>query len=339
MKEVKKGFFAELEQLEEQSISLSSEDQILDRLDILFSNQVGEPFANQEEIDKLFKLGEERFKKLFPPGFKDADKDDKKPDDFTFGGLAYKRKFGDFIIWQQMIEHAKSNNLKDIIFITDDGKADWWWKIESNGKKTIGARPELIDEICREANVERFSVYSTEKFLQYANELLNAEIAEAAIEEVREISVVRRDVSKHPLFMRRLSQSAEKIILHWLSSIYEHIEFNQQKFPDFVAYEGDMKLGFELRLVRDFRATIHRLDSIFHRAYYAMNEDGYDEMNIIFVVLEDESMDRVIHTIRHRISHFSGDIKVLIGRAHYDDETATVYDFELYTELKSGMHM
>jgi hypothetical protein len=339
MQEVKKLFFDELEKLEEQSISLSSSDQILDRLDALFSNKVGVPFPNQDELEKLFKLGDERFKKQIPPGFKDAHKDDKKPDDFTFGGLAYKRKFGDLIVWTQIKEYAKEKKLQDIIFITDDGKSDWWWKIESNGSKTIGARPELIDEIYREANVERFSIYNTEKFLNYANELLNAKVAEEAIQEVREVSHVRRIVKRGPRALKNFALSTERTVLDWLSRYFDNIESNQKGFPDFVAYQGDMKYGFEVRAIRDFRMALHRLDEILHRAYYAMNEDGYDEMSIIFVVFEDESVDRIIHTMHRRISEFHGNLKIIIGRAEYDEETETVYDFEPYEEFRTSRDM
>ena len=67
----------------------------------------------QEEIFLWCEEGQGRYKKEIPPGFKDAkDKD----------GV---RKYGDLIIWKEMLKFALKQS-KNIIFITDDVKADWW---------------------------------------------------------------------------------------------------------------------------------------------------------------------------------------------------------------------
>jgi len=236
MQKIKNEYFEELNNLEEQSISLSTEDKILARLDDIFLNKVGKSFEKQEEIDSLFKEGEDRFKKQIPPGYKDSKKDDKKPDDFTFGGLSYKRKFGDLIIWKQIIANAKEKKLKDIIFVTDDGKSDWWLKIDSNGPKTIGVRPELINEITNNANVERFHVYNTESFLGFANEQLNAKVAKEAIEEVKEVSYAHRIRSIGQKSFMHISRFVERNVFEWLSLQYSSLEENERGFPDLVSY-------------------------------------------------------------------------------------------------------
>lgn len=339
----KKAFFEQLNTLEEQSISLSSDDQILEKLDALFLDKVGNPIGEQKDVDALFSKGEERFKKQIPPGFKDSKKDEKKPDDFTFGGISYKRKFGDYIIWQQIINHAKENNLKDIIFITDDGKSDWWLKVESNGTKTIGARPELIDEITREANVERFYIYNTESFLNFANEQLNVKVAKETIEEVREVSYFRsafskNNMSKH-MSARSLGLSAEKAIFEWLHRTYDMLEENRRGFPDIISYQGEFKFGFEVKMIRDARISVSRLHEVLHRAYYAVNEEGYDEISVIFVALDEQSVHRMIDMMHRKLIEIDANIKVIVGRAEYDEESDTVYGFESYEEFRTNSDM
>ena len=339
MQKIKDEYFEELNKLEEQSISLSTEDKILERLDDIFLNKVGKAFETQEEIDSLFKEGEERFKKQIPPGYKDSKKDDKKPDDFTFGGLSYKRKFGDLIIWKQIIKNAQEKKLKDIIFVTDDGKSDWWLKIDSNGPKTIGVRPELINEITNGSNVERFHIYNTESFLSFANEQLNAKVAKEAIEEVREVSYARRIMSRSSKSFINIARSVERNVFEWLSLQYNNLEENQRGFPDLVSYDGDQKQGFEIKVIRDARSAQYRLLETLHRAYYAMQKESYDEMTIVLVLLESESIDRVFHSIHRKISEFKGNLKILIGRSHFDEESGVTYGFEPLEEFRTGRHM
>ncbi|CAK8719653.1 hypothetical protein KKHLCK_08830 [Candidatus Electrothrix laxa] len=107
-----------------------------------------------------------------------------KKECFTYSGLVYEEKYGDLIVWKQIIDYAHEKSLKNIIFITSDSKPDWWRKVKN---KTIGPRPELLDEIYREAGVERFHVYHTERFLEYANKFLSAQVSESAIEEIEEV--------------------------------------------------------------------------------------------------------------------------------------------------------
>ena len=71
------------------------------------------PSPTQEEIFLWCEEGQGRYRKEIPPGFKDAkDKDGVK-------------KYGDLIIWKEMLKFALTQS-KNIIFITDDVKADWW---------------------------------------------------------------------------------------------------------------------------------------------------------------------------------------------------------------------
>lgn len=103
-----------------------------------------------------------------PPGFKDSGKDGTD-------------KYGDLVIWLQMIDKAKADG-KSIVFVTADTKEDWWWK--SHGH-TLGPRRELVEEIRREANV-LFHMYTPERFMAYARTSLGQEVTDEAIAEVQE---------------------------------------------------------------------------------------------------------------------------------------------------------
>jgi len=68
---------------------------------------------SQKDIYSWCDEGEKRYKNEIPPGFKDAKNKD---------GV---RKYSDLIIWMEILRYAKTNH-KNIIFVTDDVKADWW---------------------------------------------------------------------------------------------------------------------------------------------------------------------------------------------------------------------
>jgi predicted nucleic-acid-binding protein len=95
------------------------------------------------------------------PGFKDS----KKPDD----GI------GDLIIWQTILEIAKEKN-KDVIFVTNDQKNDWFYKQDK-----IGLYPkfELFDEFRRYTDGKSISIINFIKFLELSDADTNT------IEEVK----------------------------------------------------------------------------------------------------------------------------------------------------------
>lgn len=150
------------------------EDQILQIITSLYESNVGEDF-DKDTLNRLYKNGVERYKLHIPPGFADA-----KSKEST----GERNLYGDLIVWKQIIYKAKEEG-KNIIFITDDRKEDWW-KI-SNGQ-TISPRKELFKEFMVETE-QRILIYKADNFLSYARERLNATIDEETIKEIKTLHV------------------------------------------------------------------------------------------------------------------------------------------------------
>jgi hypothetical protein len=121
------------------------------RLTQVLDGRVGDKWKS-EQFAAIRKEGEERYAKKIPPGYKDAKKDTGDLD-----------KFGDLIIWKEMIAKAKADK-RSIIFISDDAKEDWWWI--HRGRK-LGPRPELIEEFNAESGQD-FHIYEFSQFLRFA---------------------------------------------------------------------------------------------------------------------------------------------------------------------------
>lgn len=126
-------------------------DGVLEKLFELLENRIGDKWP-PDKLIALKKEGEDRYSKKIPPGYKDQKKDGGEYD-----------KFGDLIIWKEIIAKAKAEK-RPVIFISDDAKEDWWWI--HRGRK-MGPRPELIEEFRAEA-AQDFHIYEFSQFLRFA---------------------------------------------------------------------------------------------------------------------------------------------------------------------------
>jgi len=150
-----------------------TEDDILENIESLFDKKVGDEFT-QEELQEICKEGELRFKNKVPPGYKDSSKSDSTD--------LNSRKYGDFIVWKQIIQRSKKLK-QGVVLLTDDRKEDWWVRFKG---KTISPRPELIKEFELETE-QSFHMYQSDRFLEFARDFLNEKVDEKAIEEIREL--------------------------------------------------------------------------------------------------------------------------------------------------------
>lgn len=312
-------FLSELDKLEEAQQNLTSADPLLNKIEALFAGRVGSPPKSQEELNQLYDEAETRFKFKIPPGFQDAYKDSEESDEHIHQGIIYKRKFGDFLVWHQLLDYAKTNSLKSIIFVTDDGKDDWWWKIQADGTKTIGPRPELVEEANRIASISDFLMYNSEGFLKYAKEFLRAQVSDETINEVRDVSSVKSTMDISFREMREMSLRAEKAVLKWLENKFHDVQENRAGFPDFTAYRGEKILGFEVRMIRKPRFIMHRLREDIYRAYYEVNEGGFDEISIVFLVNSSEEIDELKKVVfRTSMNEMPENLRIIIGV--YEDQ-------------------
>lgn len=149
---------------------LSSSDPLGDKVGDLFEgSKIGVPF-DSERLLKIYEDAEVRYRLQIPPGYKDA-KDKGYPD-----------KYGDLVIWYELIEYGKLHQ-RPIIFVTDEKKDDWWQKEKG---EIVSPRPELINEMQKKAGVT-FYLYPASRFIEYALSYLGLEGQEAVVQEVQEI--------------------------------------------------------------------------------------------------------------------------------------------------------
>lgn len=199
------------------------DDPIYNTISTLFKNKITNCFS-EEELSKIYKNGEERYKLKIPPGFEDEK---------TKEG---NRKYGDLILWKQIIEKAKELK-KDVILITDERKIDWWWKIKDG--RNMGPRQELVEEIKLEGNVD-FHMYSSERFISYGQTLLKEQINQQAINEIQAMRKAELEELKRV-------QRLERRIADKNSNINEELMFLKEKVDN---------ISFKLANIRSHKENL-----------------------------------------------------------------------------------
>lgn len=155
------------------------EDPVLAALTELLVARVGEPYG-KDRMAEVLKEASARHANRIPPGYADAT----KPDD---------RKFGDVVLWMQLVEHAREQDAP-MIFVTDDAKEDWWARV---GGRTVGPRPALVEEM-RSAAGQSFWIYRAAAFMQYAGDAFDRSPSGSAVEEVEELPPLAQEPGFEP---------------------------------------------------------------------------------------------------------------------------------------------
>jgi hypothetical protein len=140
-------------------------EKIVDEVSSLFADNMGEK-PKKDDFDKWISEAAERYTKKIPPGYKDERKD----------GLD---KYGDYILWREMMQIAKSQR-QHILFLSDDRKEDW--ALTRNGQDK-GPLPEIMQEFWEETG-QRFYSYPLTAFLDRAKDYANVTVSKQAIKDV-----------------------------------------------------------------------------------------------------------------------------------------------------------
>ncbi|WP_122679551.1 PIN domain-containing protein [Pseudomonas viridiflava] len=274
-------FGAQLDQQQEAQQKPMEVDALKYRIENLFDGKVGAPFKSQEVVDAESKKAEARYKFKIPPGYEDNEKDKEGPDEFTHAGIVFKKKYGDYFAWIQLLEHAKQDGVKSVIFVTDDGKEDWWSILNFNGPKTIGARPELIEEAFRIGGIENFIMYKPEGFLQYARKYIEASVSEDTLNEVRDVSSSNK-LEERVIAHMNFAREAEECVRDWILFRYGTSVLSQGVYPDFTVGDGLNRKGFEVKCVISAHSSVYK--KAISNAINVLAHENFERLTIVFVV-------------------------------------------------------
>lgn len=331
-----KEFLDDLVELERNQPDVYSDDPIRNRLDAIFGGRVGEPFS-QKELDELYSQGKSRYEKRQPPGYMDMHKVKQNSDGnvnnlIAYNGLDIRREFGDLILWKQILKEAKQRNIKKLIFVTDDEKEDWWWTVESKGRRVISPRPELIEEVKREAEVDIFYMYNSEKFIEYAAKYLNLRVKPETIDQVRDIAEYQREIYKfqHELPKEKLAYLSEKAVINWLTIQYpnDDIQSTYDYFPlDIIRTSSDSGkiYGYEVKYSTMYSSKMfQRITDKVYRKFSEGNEVDYP--TVIFVYSDERSIFKTVEIAQQLSDEEKSSIAILVGSLDASDKNNPIFN-------------
>jgi hypothetical protein len=257
-----------------------SNDEIKNSIASIFEKRVGSLFE-KDKLEKLITEGEERYKQKIPPGYKDGSK---SGDSEVFVDKC--RKYGDLIIWSQVIDKAMESE-RGVVLVTDDKKEDWWEIFEG---KTVGPRPELVKEFKDRAK-NTFHMYQADRFLELARENLDEKVSDEVVEEIREVK--RRDSIVH----NRMREREDILRLTQKTShLFQELEHRRHRMS---VHEKDHHMLHqrmrELKLirddVRDHKEQLFRED---------IDHPEHDQIMEKYGVITEEYTE-----VKHRLEHSS----------------------------------
>ncbi len=138
--------------------------------EIFFNNFA--PEYEEKEFESVKKEGLNRFDNKIPPGYMDDEKDEN----------------GDYYIFKSLIDYCKKNK-KDLIFITNDKKEDWFRNI--SGIKE--PREELLSEFYKETG-QKLMIFDFDNFIKN-DVIFKKKISEEVASEIYEINKLQEKVS------------------------------------------------------------------------------------------------------------------------------------------------
>ncbi|PGE31568.1 PIN-like domain-containing protein [Bacillus wiedmannii] len=148
--EVYKGFIREVDEF----------------LESILASKVGGKLGFKKLIEVL-REGELRYEYNIPPGYEDAK---------TKEGI---NKFGDLIMWKEILEKTGVISEKNVIFVTSDTKSDWFRKRENS---VIGPREELISEFKQYHPEKEVIIIPFENYIEEISDSLNGTDKELLLE-------------------------------------------------------------------------------------------------------------------------------------------------------------
>jgi len=160
---------------QDMALSILGLSQIKELTSLFESIYEGDNEKSQGILKEILIEGEYRYNNKIPPGYEDLK------------NKSSIRKYGDLIIWFEMIEKSKLIK-KPILFVTDDLKEDWW---KTSNKKKI-PRSELIQEFFQKSD-QKYFMYHSDEFMTLSEKYLNQNINPKSIEEAKDI---RYDLKK-----------------------------------------------------------------------------------------------------------------------------------------------
>lgn len=227
---------------------------------------IGDGFTFSEQMNYV-QEGSFRYSNKIPPGYEDEKKE----------GLA---KYGDLIIWKEILKYAKENS-SNIIYVTKDTKLDWCYRLKGRADKIERPREELIFEF-NSVTYKNFWMYSISDFFHVASKFCKP-VDEVALREIENVSTFQ---------FTKIEIAIEK----WLRESYKGYEIlfehslilnNNSSRVDFLLHGNLEDIGVE---IRGLKLSSYHIINIIERIESILTDSNMKKYILIFTIEKIEDL-------------------------------------------------
>jgi len=268
---------------------LLHKDPFLEQIASIIGDSIGQEPA-KAVFDENCIRAKERIAAKQPPGYMD----EKKPE---------PDRYGDALIWFEMLDHAKAVE-RPIMLLTDDLKEDWW---QIEGGEKLGPRPELREEMRKIAGVE-FYLANPSHFLEVAGSQLKVGVSESSVENAKEVAaeVAAANLNRDQLSGEQGSsgfswnrarllraERAERAVAKWVRHTFDvpTVRRTPGDLFDFEFQFGDVRIGVEVTALGGISlgGLVHRVSNRFLRAHFGISKGQVADFWLFIVVSSPEA--------------------------------------------------
>ncbi|MFD6825628.1 PIN-like domain-containing protein [Streptomyces sp. NPDC060085] len=158
-------------------------DPVIRILEQLLNKRVGSPYSPQQHALEV-QRAKERADQQVPPGYKD----------FESGKKDDAEAAGDYLVWRQLMDAARSHET-DVLFVTRDLKEDWWRK--ASAKAIRLPRIELVNELRDLTGLQLFMVEPSTLMQQVSTVFhLEKQVDRNSVDALRHLETVEADADE-----------------------------------------------------------------------------------------------------------------------------------------------
>lgn len=266
------------------------------------------------QLLQIYREGEERYKYSIPPGYCDSGKKDPTNTD----------KFGDLIIWKQIMDKAKMDK-KSVIFVTNDTKKDWWKTKEVKNKDVrVKPRDELYEEFemmtSQKIEIMDLNNFYT-VFARHNNVLNNRTAIEMNVEEICQDILENFDwstiIDKDGVLTASLIHDG--VLQGYLANILSDVDIYDHGTPSIET--ADISI--------DEEDNVH-IEAIFTNTLSATISEAFSSEYV-----EDENYDIKINGVILFVFKINDEDNTLIKA---DSEEITIKEFSI-TDVEQDIHI
>lgn len=203
LEEIRKIIKNQFDKRKEELENVSSDDAVKDAIE---SMQVGKPF-DFAEVVKIAKEGEFRYASSIPPGYEDVER------------KVGTQKYGDLIIWKEIIQQAKLEKKPIILICNDVQKGDMYVKDKKGNP--ISPRHELVREFYDETGQD-FWMYTLSAFISKLEEMFRDEKLIPLFDGL--------DCVKNALELRALEKGSKDSMIVCCNCCKKMVKFEEDEF-------------------------------------------------------------------------------------------------------------